>query len=273
MLRSAFATQTAPRPTATAEGSPPSEVVSSTAFSDAGSIRVSVSSASSTTQTAPAPAAMPTGLFPTAKLVVLPVDGSNRAIVLTERPAQIEPNPIATGFGPMRPCTSAAGASRTVLATERNSGSRRSSRARRVSAIHTPPAPAASPATVVPGEVVLSTSRRRAETCVTVSSASFATHTFPCAAVTSVGRIPVGTVATTSFEAGSITASELAGARSGSASPPGVPTTANSTAMRSSAPPATISAPARRPPTSTPRLRPGGPSISGSWVRIACSSP
>jgi hypothetical protein len=56
-----FATHTAPRPTAIAEGSCPTGVVAVTAFALVGSIRITLSSSASATHTAPWPIAIAVG--------------------------------------------------------------------------------------------------------------------------------------------------------------------------------------------------------------------
>ena len=128
--------------------------------------------------------------------------------------------------------------------------------------IQTPCRPAASPATLTPGEVVLTTLLARGAICVTVSSSRFATQMYPAPAATSAGRTPVGMVPTNRLDSGSITASELAVARSGSdASSPAAKIAATAAASRI-APPAAIRTP--------PRLRPSraGPSARRRTRRV-----
>ena len=174
-----FATQTAPAPTARAVGPCPTEVVPITAPSLAGSRRVTVLSSESVTQTLPAPAAIALGSFPTEVLATTSsLSASTPAMAPKVRPLHTEPYPVAMGFWPNCPNPSGNGATRTERTTDgrRKLGSSLTSLVRRMSPIHTPRASAATPPTVMPGEVVLTTLRSRGAICVTVSSPRFATH-------------------------------------------------------------------------------------------------
>ena len=85
---------------------------------------------------------------------------------------------------------------------------------------------------------MLTTLLARGAICVTVSSSRFATQMYPAPAATSAGRTPVGIVSTSRLDSGSITASELPVARSGSdASSPAAKIAATAAASRI-APPA-----------------------------------
>ena len=114
---------------------------------------------------------------------------------------------------------------------------------RRLSPIQTPPAPAAIPPILVWAELVPMTALVCGSTSVTLSSPRFATQTWSASAETSAGSTPVGTVSTRLFEAGSITASELASA-SWAASPPA--TIAATAAAISRPPPKVTRTPPRR---------------------------
>lgn len=142
-----------------------------------------------------------------------------------------------------------------------------------MSPTQTPCRPAASPATLTPGEVVLTTLLARGAICVTVSSSRFATQMYPAPAATSAGRTPVGMVPTNRLDSGSITASELAVARSGSdASSPAAKIAATAAASRIAPPAAIRTAPRLDRRGGTGARRRTGASIAGSCRRIDCSS-
>jgi hypothetical protein len=190
---SGTATQTPPAPTAMPLALSPTAIVSTLSFVRE-SILVTVPSVLSLTHTAPAPTASPLGALPTGIVATTRrVSGSSRAI--SAYPYVIHTASAVTATGRTawvaNPDPSAPiGRERATLW---KAGSITRATARALSATQTPLGPAASPSTLIPGEIVPAKRRERAPICVTVLSARLATHTEPAPTARSAGRRPTGT--------------------------------------------------------------------------------
>ena len=252
----------------------PSGIVSVTAPAPVGTIRCTVLSIPSATQMAPSATTSPAGSLPTSTrpitrffLVSTRRTAASGLLVTQSDPA---PRTAARRVAWWRPVVSDEG-SGTESATDPRSASTRTARPTPASAIHAESPPTATASTSTSGTIVAMTRRLRMSICISVRSPTLETQIERSSAVTSSGRTPTGTSATTRSLSGSITATEL-----GSTATSGLDrlsATATVAATTASAAPAAISTrPRRRLACAGSRPRARGGSSAGSCSRTACSS-
>ena len=276
----AFATQTAPAPTATAVGPSPTRIGK---FDfDAGSIQVTASSFVLATQTAPAPPAIPAGVGQRAARAGLVRGSRGRTAAPWSRRRSKPRSSRCAPRSPPAPGRQARGGraqARRVDACERRvpehgpdrAGFRRHARTRVVDGVlrhrararrvelridagnsssrpcttQTAPRPTAVAVGVASSEIVFTTRRVFRSMRLSDSSSMLPTHTEPSPAASYPGLTPTGTVSTTRFVFASMTATEFGGTATEEPSSR-VNTSRAVAATRAVATPATIADPRRR---------------------------